>query len=52
MKAQFESKTLNEWIHPRHARKAEKPVKVDKRSFKQKLQFTVFCAKVVDKFWR
>ena len=54
MKAQFiEGKTIGqEFIHPRHARKANKVVKATKRTFKQRLQFIVYCAPVVDKFWR
>lgn len=54
MKAQFiEGKAIGQvFIHPRHARKPNKAIKATKRTFKQRLQFIVFCAPVVDKFWR
>ena len=45
-------KVISEWIHPHHTRKPNKAAKVDKRTWKQRLQFSVFCTPVVDKFWR
>ncbi len=55
MKAQFlEGKTVGQvFLHPAHACKAPtKQVKQDKRTWKQRLQFAVFCARATDKFWR
>ena len=52
MKAQFsEGKEIGQvFIHLSHARKSVK--KIDKRSWRQRLQFITFCAPVIDKFWR